>query len=108
MTFSINFEVEGAEETWSADWHSSEDRWILTYLERASTFRKWYDYGPLKNDSYGVMAYRAILDAFGLPADKYNLEDIARMSPIQLSRLGKKDPISDTIGDQIKASEARD
>lgn len=108
MTFSINFDVKGAEEAWSTDWHSGEDRWVLTYLERASTFRKWYEHGPLKNDCYGVVAYHAILDAFGLPADKYNLEDIAKMSPMQLSRLGKKDPTSDTIGDRRRASEIRD
>ncbi len=108
MVFSINFDVKGAEEVWSADWHADKGRWMLTYLERASTFRRWYDYGPLKDDCYGVVASQAILDAFGLPADRYSLENIAKMSPIQLSRLGKKDPISDTIGDRRSASKIRD
>jgi len=50
------------------------------------------------------VAYRNLLCVFDL-SEFLSLEQIATMSPAELTRLGKKDPESDTIGDHRKASE---
>ena len=103
-TYSIDFEIEGDNDTWAADWDYENKRWELSYMETISTFRRWDKHREMIDDKYGRIAFETIVERFGLPVGVL-LEEVARMSPRELSRLGTKDPVSCTIGDDRRASE---
>ena len=107
LAYSILFKIEGDNDTWAADWYSDRKRWTLSYMEFYTTFHRWYGCGDMKNDEKGMAALRAIAEEFGLPK-MISLEEVAMMSPCELSKLGTKDPLSCTMRDDRRASEVRD
>jgi hypothetical protein len=102
MTFSLFYE-DSPEEICALDWDWNWDgqtKNIWTRSEKSSI--KWVPYKRLNE-----AAYNGLLVAFGLEdkKEKLTLDQIVKMSPAELSKMGTKNPQSVTLGDHRCASE---
>ena len=102
MTFSILYRGSDldSDNLYAVDW-GWETPGVWARSEREGV--RWYVISGLDD-----RAYKALIDAFGLHEKQVGIEKIIVMSPRELTRIGTKDPISDTVGGHRKASEVED
>jgi|SRR3989338_2477690 len=101
--YSLYYNVGEEQDYYALDWNWQKERkWTISTKGYCSN--KWENLGELDE-----IAYKTLLEHFGLEKreNEFSIDKIAKMSPLELAKIGGKNPLSYTIGDHRKASEVR-
>jgi len=100
LMFSIQY-LPKRDDYYAVDWGYVKGKWTTSNKELYQI--RWFF-----EDNFDEHAYEAVLETFGLFKQNFTLENVVKMSPRELARVGTLNPLSNTLGDYRYASEVQD